>query len=276
MGPHILNSGNCWYLENSASHSACDWGGFISLTRCQSTMESPDSVSLIETKHMSLPSALTMQGLLYTQTHHWITLTLWHHPRQQLRPPAHCSLVASDLLCGLWQHWGQRMPSGRKRTPPLLWWYYDFSSQAIVVAADSAVVLEKGGNNKIFEYVEKVVPLLHSWLKKIHCFTVWTILSFRQCPRVHKEGDVMFGSEANEEKLTFTAQSPDDNRSLSCIRMMKLFTVRWYIADVTAAASGDIRLHVLSNLNITLHWTLRQSEAKHNRLMSSLCDDVRH
>lgn len=47
-GAHILNSGNCWYLENSASHSASDWGGFISLTRCQSTMESPDSVNLIE------------------------------------------------------------------------------------------------------------------------------------------------------------------------------------------------------------------------------------
>lgn len=45
---YILNSGKFWYLENSASHSACDWGGFISLTRCQSTMESPDSVSLME------------------------------------------------------------------------------------------------------------------------------------------------------------------------------------------------------------------------------------
>lgn len=24
MLPYILNSGNCWYFENSASHSACD------------------------------------------------------------------------------------------------------------------------------------------------------------------------------------------------------------------------------------------------------------
>lgn len=43
---YILNSGNCWYFRNSASQSSCVWGGFISRTKCQSTIESPDSVNL--------------------------------------------------------------------------------------------------------------------------------------------------------------------------------------------------------------------------------------
>lgn len=53
-GAYILNSGNCWYFENSASHSASVRGGFISLTRCQSTIERPDSVNLISSTEISV------------------------------------------------------------------------------------------------------------------------------------------------------------------------------------------------------------------------------
>lgn len=45
---YILNSGNCWYFWNSASHSSWLVGGFISFIKCQSTIERPDSVNLRE------------------------------------------------------------------------------------------------------------------------------------------------------------------------------------------------------------------------------------
>ena len=51
---YYLYSGNCLYLSNSASHCSLVVGGRIPLMRCQSVMDSPDSVNLRVKKQCSV------------------------------------------------------------------------------------------------------------------------------------------------------------------------------------------------------------------------------
>lgn len=57
----ILNSGNCWYFWNSASHSSWLVGGFISFIKCQSTIERPDSVNLVTPPRITAPATVPLQ-----------------------------------------------------------------------------------------------------------------------------------------------------------------------------------------------------------------------
>lgn len=61
---YILNSGNCWYFWNSASHSSWLVGGFISFIKCQSTIERPDSVNLRKGKKFERGVGMLNDGLL--------------------------------------------------------------------------------------------------------------------------------------------------------------------------------------------------------------------
>lgn len=202
LGSYILNSGNCWYLENSASHSACVWGGFISLTRCQSTMESPDSVSLIETN-----SSIQSVTLIYKQNcffHSDIqstviiiiqfltTFTLWHLPKQQPQPPAHCSPVTSALRCGLLLHLEWWLLLGRTRPPPLLWLYSGISEQATVVPEDSVEDVSKEVNEKNTEQ-----QLLHAIL--VNCFQLLRCILDRNPNSKHTKDYSLLWNNSFEE-----------------------------------------------------------------------------
>lgn len=74
---YILNSGNCWYFWNSASHSSWLVGGFISFIKCQSTIERPDSVNLRIGKKFEYVCVVQ-----YWTTHKWFTPT----SRSELNP----------------------------------------------------------------------------------------------------------------------------------------------------------------------------------------------
>lgn len=72
---YILNSGNCWYFWNSASHSSWLVGGFISFIKCQSTIERPDSVNLREGRKFECESECVRVCTQCWVTHKWFTAT---------------------------------------------------------------------------------------------------------------------------------------------------------------------------------------------------------
>ena len=84
---HCLNSGNCLYLSNSASHSTSERGGFIPFIRCHCVIERPDSVSLVTPPTRTAPPI---------NPQHPIS----HHPtaRPPATPPTELAEVANSLL----------------------------------------------------------------------------------------------------------------------------------------------------------------------------------
>lgn len=83
----------------------------------------------------------TSRTVSFTVTNMWHTL--WHLPKQQPQPPAHCSPVTSVLQCDLLLHLERWLLLRRTRPPPLLWLCSGISEQATVVPEDSAEDVSK-------------------------------------------------------------------------------------------------------------------------------------
>lgn len=115
---YILNSGNCWYFWNSASHSSWLEGGFISFIKCQSTIERPDSVNLRKDIWMWVCVSVNV----HTQC--WITRSLWQQVDMNItslkvNTSFHCFLSDTFLFSYCLEFWQkqQNQPLHQRNLP---------------------------------------------------------------------------------------------------------------------------------------------------------------